>query len=182
MAINDEIPNQDATQSGVNLLASAMDRERAAYRDAWSNPGEMPAAEVSPQEVARQAVGAGEPDAFVDAWNMPEVVSTDVTVGDTRPVQAAMPVGMQGPAADRANSYEAAWAENPDASASMASETFQAKPMPDGAAAATAPDAAAMPAATAPAAAPAAATEPGSFQPGETYYELNGKTGRGDGA
>lgn len=170
MAINDEIPNQDATQSGVNLLASAMDRERAAYQDAWGNPEVIQAPAQSANEAARQMVGAGEPDAFADAWNMPEAVSAEVAVETQPAVQAAMPVDMQGPAADRANSYEAAWAENPGAATSMASETFQATPSPAAAAASPAPTA------------PAAATEPEAFKPGATYYELNGKTGRGDGA
>ena len=211
MAINDQIPNQDATQSGVNLLASAMERDRAAYRDAWHSPtpvfgggplqqsiGQVSSSAApmagamqhsgSMEQMARQATGAGEPDAYVDAWTKPEMVATDVSVADPKPLQAAMgqvrgamPVDMQGPAADRANSYEAAWAENPGAGSSMASETFQTKPLPVSAPAAAAPAAPAA-AAAQPAAAPAASSEPEQFKPGATYYELAGKTGRGDGA
>lgn len=205
MAIADET-NQGAQpaaqQTGATALARPLAemaaRQRGEYQDSWL--GKMP--EGGPAEFVTKPMSM-DMDNFANAWNEPQTnLKAPVPVDG---VAGAMPVAMQGPAADRAASYEGAWNEAAPAAAgagagapagalpaALPAAAASSTPLPAGASVAgsmaspsasvAAPAAAATPAAAANAPTKAPAAEPAQFNPGATYDEVAGLGGRGDGA
>lgn len=203
MAIADEtnqgaqpVAQQTGATAMARPLAEMAARQRGEYQDSWL--GKMP--EGGSAEFVTKPMSM-DMDNFANAWNEPQTnLKAPVPVDG---VAGAMPVAMQGPAADRAASYEGAWNEVAPAAAgagapagalpaALPAAAASATPLPAGAsvagsmaspsASAAAPAAAATPAAAANAPTKAPAAEPAQFNPGATYDEVAGLGGRGDGA
>lgn len=97
---------QQQGQSGVNLLGStsiqgSQARERGEYAKSWGESlADSQAAGALPgalESAARQATGAGEPDAFVDAWRQPVTDTREAIVVQGGPAPApGGPIGADG--------------------------------------------------------------------------------------